>query len=77
MLHPIRVHLTGGEQTGWALDADVATTRRTLESLPDLIQLTGLEEAEVVHSVWEETVLRMDAGRLMVSAFSAMSATRS
>jgi glycosyltransferase involved in cell wall biosynthesis len=64
MLHPIRVHLTGGQQTGWALDADVATTRRALESLPDLIHLTSLEEAEVVHSVWEETVLRMDAGRL-------------
>jgi len=64
MLHPIRVHLTGGEQTGWALDADVATTRLALESLPDLIHLTGFEEAEVVHSVWEETVLRMDAGRL-------------
>ena len=64
MLHPIRVHLTGGEQTGWALDADVATTRQAIESLTDLIHLTCLEEAEVVHSVWEETALRMDAGRL-------------
>lgn len=62
--YPIPVHLTGGEQTGWALDADGETTRQTLEALPDLVRLTSLEEAQVVHSVWEEAVLRMDPARL-------------
>jgi len=60
---PIRVHLTGGERSGWALDADVATTRASLQALGDQVTLTSLEEAEVVHSVWEEPILRLDARR--------------
>jgi len=61
---PVNVYLTGGEQTGWALDADVATTRRALDAVPDLVRVTGIEDAEIVHSVWEEEIIRMDAGRL-------------
>lgn len=64
MTRPTRVHLTGGEHSGWALDADVATTRASLLALPDLVELVSLEEAEVVHSVWEEPILRLDARRL-------------
>ena len=54
----------GGEQTGWALDADVATTRRALEQMPDLLHLVPLDEAEIVHSVWEDPILRLPADRL-------------
>ena len=62
MAKGIRVFLTGGEHIGWALDADVATTRQTLAAMPDLVRLTDdLAEAEVVHSVWEEPILRMNA----------------
>ena len=50
----------GGEKTGWALDADQETTRRAMEALPDLIRLVPLEEADVVHSVWEHPLLNMD-----------------
>lgn len=64
MTRPIRVHLTGGEESGWALDADVATTRSSLLALAGQVSLTSLEDAEVVHSVWEEPILRMDRRRL-------------
>ena len=57
---PIPVYLFGGEGTGWALDADVETTRQSLLSLPDLVRLTSLAEAEVIHSVWEYPLLHMD-----------------
>jgi glycosyltransferase involved in cell wall biosynthesis len=61
---PIRVHLTGGEQSGWALDADLATTRAALRALDGQVELTTLEDADVVHSVWEEPILRLDPRRL-------------
>ena len=57
-----RVHVMGGESTGWALDADVATTRTALAACG--VELVSLEEAEVVHAVWETPVLSMAAGRL-------------
>jgi len=50
----------GGEKTGWALDADQETTRRAMEGLQDLIRLVPLDEADVVHSVWERTLLKLD-----------------
>lgn len=56
---PIKTYLMGGEKTGWALDADQETTRQVMEALPDLIRLVPLEEADVVHSVWERPLLSM------------------
>ena len=50
MTRPIRVHLTGTEISGWALDADVATTRTALLALEGQVELTSLEDADVVHS---------------------------
>ncbi len=64
MTRPVRVHLTGGEESGWALDADVATTRSALLALAGQVSLTAMEDAEVVHSVWEEPILKMDRRRL-------------
>ena len=60
MQTPIKVYLMGGEKTGWALDADQETTRQAMEALPDLIRLVPLDEAEVVHSVWERPLLSMN-----------------
>jgi len=60
MQTPIKTHLMGGQKTGWALDADQETTRRAMESLPDLIRPVPLDEADVVHSVWEYPLLNMD-----------------
>lgn len=57
--HPVPVYLFGGEGTGWALDADVETTRQSLLALPELVRLTSLAEAEVIHSVWEYPLLHM------------------
>lgn len=59
-MNPINVFLFGGEGTGWALDADVATTKKSLEAIPELVRLTPLEEAQVVHSVWEYPLLHMN-----------------
>jgi len=57
---PIKTYLMGGEKTGWALDADQETTRQVMEGLPDLISLVPLDEADVVHSVWERPLLSMN-----------------
>ena len=57
--YPVPVYLFGGEGTGWALDADVETTRQSLLALPELVRLSSLDEAEVVHSVWEYPLLHM------------------
>ncbi|HDO29829.1 MAG TPA: hypothetical protein ENG79_02060, partial [Desulfobacteraceae bacterium] len=60
MRKPIKVFLFGGEGTGWALDADVATTLQSLTGLSGLVSLTPLKDADVVHSVWEEPLLSLD-----------------
>ena len=62
--YPVPVYLFGGEGTGWALDADVETTRQSLLALPELVRLTSLAEAKVVHSVWEYPLLHMDPALL-------------
>lgn len=64
MEYPVSVFLFGGEGTGWALDADVETTRQSLQAIPEHVRLTSLEEAQVVHSVWEYPLLHMDPAML-------------
>lgn len=64
MQTPIKTYLMGGEKTGWALDADQETTRHAMEGLPDLIRLVPLDEADVVHSVWERPLLCMNPSLL-------------
>ena len=54
-----KVHLMGGEGTGWALDADMETTYESLSSLSDLIEFTSMEEADVIHCVWEWPLLHL------------------
>lgn len=61
-MYPVRVHLTGGESIGWALDADVSTTRDALKQCG--VNLVALDEAEVVHGVWELPLLTMEPHRL-------------
>lgn len=59
MNNTFKVHLMGGEGTGWALDADMATTQESLTALGNRIQFTSLEQAEVVHCVWEWPLLHL------------------
>ena len=37
--YPVSVYLFGGEGTGWALDADLETTRQSLSALSSLVTL--------------------------------------
>lgn len=60
-----KVFLMGGEGTGWALDADVLTTRASLLALGGLVEFTDLQDADVVHSVWEWPLLRLPEERLV------------
>lgn len=64
MEYPVKVYLCGSEQNGWALDADLETTRQALAQLPDLVKLTSLKNADVVHAVWEYPVLMMNPKKL-------------
>lgn len=59
-----RVFLTGGDNMGWALDEDYARTKEVLQKLPDLIELTSLGEAKVVHTVWPRVLLDLGKGEL-------------
>lgn len=63
-MKPVGLYLFGGEGTGWALDADVETTRQSLLALPELVKLTSLEKADVIHSVWEYPLLHLDPSLL-------------
>lgn len=60
MHHPIKVYLFGSEKNGWALDTDLALTKESLSLIPETVTLTSLQEADVVHSVWEEPLLSLD-----------------
>ena len=54
MRYPCRVFLTGGDHSNWALDDDLAQTRKSLNGLSDRIELTeDIESCDVIHSVWE------------------------
>ena len=44
-----RLHLTGGDGFGWALDEDIETFRR---ALPNDVDLVGLKDADIVYSPW-------------------------
>ncbi|MCI5140220.1 MAG: glycosyltransferase [Candidatus Electrothrix sp. ATG1] len=54
-----KVHLMGGEGTGWALDADMERTHESLSALNDLVEFTSLEQADVIHCVWEWPLLHL------------------
>ena len=60
MNRPVNVYLFGSENNGWALDTDLALTRESLLQIPGTVRLVSLEEADVVHSVWEEPLFDID-----------------
>lgn len=43
------VFLTGGDGIGWAIDEDMALTRRALDGL---VEFTDFDHCQVVHSMW-------------------------
>ena len=62
---PVKVYLTGGEGANWALDQDYANTKRALLLLDGLVELVDMEEAEVVHTVWDKAIKRIDRNLLV------------
>ncbi len=64
MNQPVKVHLYGSENNGWALDTDLALTRESLLQLDGLVELVSLDQAEVIHSVWEEPLFTLDENLL-------------
>jgi len=46
---PVRVCLAGGDSAGWALDEELRMVREALATLPDQVELTSLDQCEVVH----------------------------
>ncbi len=61
---PVKVFLTGGDGTGWALDDDLRATRESLLGLPQLIELTDLDNCEVVHCMWSEELAAIEPWQL-------------
>lgn len=58
---PPRVHLFGGDRIGWAVDTDLAITRRTLAGA---IEETALEDCQVLHAVWWEPLAALPPSSL-------------
>ncbi len=56
-MNKMKVYLTGGDDIGWAIDEDLKLARRSLEGIVDF---TGLEDCDVVHSVWWEGLNMLD-----------------
>lgn len=54
-----RVHLTAGDESGWAIDEDL---RLLQNSLSGVCQLSSLARAEAVHSVWWAKLLQYRLG---------------
>jgi glycosyltransferase involved in cell wall biosynthesis len=57
----LKVFLTGGDHSGWALDEDM---RLTQEALRNIVELTDFEHCDVVHSVWWEPLLALPTATL-------------
>ena len=57
-----RVHLTGGDGIGWAVDEDLRLTRRAIEKLVDLVDL---QSCEIVHSAWWYALLELPFEQLL------------
>ena len=58
----VRLHLTGGDGFGWALDEDIETFRR---SLPAQVELVGLKDADVVYSPWWRGIAHLGSEALI------------
>lgn len=56
-----KVHFTGGDGCGWALDEDLRLLRKAAESV---VAFAPAEQAEVVHSVWWDPLSTMPLGSL-------------
>ena len=57
-----KVHLLGGEGIGWALDEDLRLTEMALR---DVVELTSLEEADVLHFAWWQMIQCVPANKLV------------
>jgi glycosyltransferase involved in cell wall biosynthesis len=57
-----KVFLTGGDGMGWALDDDLNLVQNALENTANF---TGLEDCEIVHSVWWEGLLALSREKLL------------
>ncbi len=44
-----RVFLTGGDESGWALDEDLRLVKQSIENM---VELVDFQESDVVHTVW-------------------------
>lgn len=50
-MNKVKVFLTGGDDIGWALDEDL---RLASDAIKGIVDLVGLEDCQVVHTVWWE-----------------------
>jgi glycosyltransferase involved in cell wall biosynthesis len=61
---PIKVFLTGGDGTRWALDDDLRATRESLSGLAPLIEFADLDNCDVVHCMWSEGLAAIESWQL-------------
>lgn len=56
MKPPFKVCVFGEEKVGWALATGRRLLLQTYDQLSEIVQLCSLEEAEIVHALWEVTL---------------------
>ncbi len=64
MLKTVYIYLTGGENAGWALDADAQQLQSALRNIEGLTLVPIPEDADVIYSVWWEALAAISAGIL-------------
>ena len=62
LLNKLKIYLTGGDNIGWALDEDLTLVRNSLNGVVDF---TDIDQCDVVHSVWWESLLKIPREKLL------------
>src|SRR5438874_1685736 len=60
-MRKLRVFLTAGDESGWAIDEDL---RLLTASLAEIVELTPIASSEVVHAVWWNKLIRLPKSAL-------------
>ena len=60
----VNVYITGGEQSGWALDMEIKQLISALQNIPSVIIANSPEDADIIYSVWWESLMRIPVSLL-------------
>jgi glycosyltransferase involved in cell wall biosynthesis len=63
-MNKVKVFLTGGDNSNWALDTDLRQTKQAIELLKN-VELTNLSKADVIHTMWWSGLQHLPADQMI------------